>query len=347
MDEPSEIVARTALEKRPQVVTDAEHDERVTAAFRKVFESREFVSVPMVAKGTVLGVILADHLYSGRHITEDHVRLLNLFAGQAALAIQNADTYAELQMRLAELRSAQDKVVHGEKLAAVGKMAAHVAHEIRNPLATMGGFARAILKRPDSAERVAKNARIIAEEATRLENMLKGVMDFARPVAPVFRVGDLNATAKKALRLHAEALAAKNVHADLDLDDSLPDLSFDENQIAQVLDNLIRNAADSMPQGGALGLRTRREGDEACVQVTDTGMGIPPEVRERMFSPFFTTKRSGTGLGLAVCQKIMDDHGGRIEVRSKFGAGATFVIYLPLRRVAPAASAPTAVAPPP
>ena len=332
LDDPTEIVARTALEMKTQVVLDAEHDERVTSAFRQVFGSKEFVSVPMIAQGAVVGVILADNLYSGRTITDDHVKLLTLFAAQAAQAIENANTYAELEKKVLELRKAQDKVVHSEKLAAVGKMAAHVAHEIRNPLSTIGGFARAVLKRPDNLERVNKNVKIIAEEATRLENMLKGVMDFSRPTMPVLKVGDLNATAEKAFRTHAEMLGTRHIHSDLDLDRSLPEVVFDENQILQVVHNLIRNAADSMPQGGGLTLQTSRTVDMAVLSITDTGSGIPEDMRERIFSPFVTTKPDGTGLGLAVTKKIVDDHGGRIEVDSSVGKGTTFRINLPLRR---------------
>ena len=334
LDDPSEIIVRTALEKRPQVVTDAANDERVTDRFRKRFGAQEFVAVPLIAKGVVVGVILADNLYSGRPITEDHVKLLSLFAAQAALAIENADTYAELQMRVSQLHSAQDKIVHAEKLAAVGKMAAHVAHEIRNPLATIGGFARSILKHPENVERVKRNVHVIAEESTRLESMLKGVMDFSRPSPPVLKTADLNAVAEKTFRTHVERLGASNIHADLDLDHSLPEIPFDENQIVQVLTNLIRNAGDSMPNGGALTLRTKRQGEQALLQVMDTGSGIPPEVMERLFSPFFTTKSSGTGLGLAVTRKIVDDHGGRIDIKSQVGQGTTFSVYLPLQRPA-------------
>ncbi|MCW8131538.1 MAG: PAS domain-containing protein, partial [Planctomycetota bacterium] len=332
LDDPSEIISRTALEKKAQVVTEAGRDGRVSDKFRQCFGSQEFVSVPMIAKGHVVGVILADNLYSGRTITDDHVKLLTLFAAQAALAIENAETYAELQMKVEELRKAQDKVVHAEKLAAVGKMAAHVAHEIRNPLSTIGGFARAILKRPENVERVNKNAKIIAEESTRLENMLKGVMDFSRPSLPVLKVGDLNAVAEKAFRTNTELLGTRHIHSDLDLDRSLPEVSFDEGQMLQVLHNLIRNAADSMPNGGGLTVKTWRDSDTAVLAISDTGSGIPADVRDRLFSPFITTKPDGTGLGLAVTKKIVDDHGGRIDFTSVEGKGTTFFIYLPLRR---------------
>ena len=333
MDGPEEIVARTALEKKAQLVGDSSRDPRVTEDFRKRFGAPSFVTVPLVStKGLVVGVILADNVYSGRPITEEHVNMLTLFASQAALAIENADTFAELQASMGQLRAAHEKILHGEQLATVGRMAAHVAHEIRNPLATIGGFARAILKRPDNQERVVRNARIIAEESARLERMLKGVMDFSRPSNPVLKNGDLNSVTEKALRTHAEFLAQHGVQADLDLDPSMPEVPFDESQILQVISNLLRNATESMPKGGALALRTSRQGDVAVLTIRDTGTGIPKNLQERVFSPFFTTKSDGTGLGLAVTKKIVDDHGGRIECASLEGRGSTFTIYLPLHR---------------
>ena len=329
MDDPSEIIVRTALEKKEQVVTDAARDPRITSRFRQTFGCQEFVAVPLIVKGSVVGVILADNLYSGRAITDDHVKLLMLFASQAALAIENAETYMELQQSLDSLRRAQQEIVHTAKLATIGKMAAHVAHEIRNPLSTIGGFARAIQKKPDQVDRVAKNAKIIAEESTRLENMLKGVMDFSRPSAPVPKLADFNATVEAAFRTQSEILSSRNVHSNLDLDRSIPEIHFDENQMLQVLHNMIRNAAESMPQGGALNLKTGREGDLIYLLISDSGSGIAAPILDRLFDPFFTTKPDGTGLGLAVSKKILDDHGGRIEVQSQVGKGTTFKILLP------------------
>jgi len=329
LDDSSEIVVRTALEKKEQVVTDSAHDPRVTPRFRQTFGSAEFVSVPLIVKGAVVGAILADNLYSGRGIKDEHVKLMTLFASQAALAIENAETYADLQKSLERLRQAQNQLVQGEKLATVGKMAAHVAHEIRNPLSTIGGFAKTILRRPDNLERVKKSAAIIGEETTRLENLLKGVMDFSRPSAPVLKQGDFNAVVEKAFRTQVDFLAARGIQSHLDLDRSIPEIHFDENQMMQILHNLIRNAADSMRQGGALGLKTGRTDDHVCLAISDTGTGIPSEILDRLFDPFFTTKPDGTGLGLAVSKKIIEDHGGKIEVQSTVGKGTTFTISFP------------------
>ena len=329
LDDSSEIVVRTALEKKEQVVTDAHHDPRVTQRFRQIFGSAEFVSVPLIVKGAVVGVILSDNLYSGRGIKDEHVKLMMLFASQAALAIENAETYADLQKSLERLRQAQNQLVQGEKLATVGKMAAHVAHEIRNPLSTIGGFCKTILRRPDNVERVKKSASIIAEETTRLENLLKGVMDFSRPSAPVLKQSDLNAVVEKAFGTQVEYLAARNIQASLDLDRSIPEIFFDENQVMQILHNLIRNAAESMQQGGTLNLKTGRADDHVVLSISDTGTGIPSEILDRLFDPFFTTKPDGTGLGLAVSKKIIEDHGGKIEVQSTVGKGTTFILSFP------------------
>lgn len=339
LDDPSEIVVRTAIEKKVQLVTDAAKDQRVTQRFRQMFGCQEFVSAPLIAKNSVVGVILADNLYSGRAITDDHVKLLTLFASRAALAIENAETYAELQKSMDRLRQAQKEIVHSEKLAMIGKMAAHVAHEIRNPLSTIGGFARAILRKPDNVERVVKNAKVIFEESSRLETMLKGVMDFSRPSAPQPRMTDFNMVVEKAFRTQAEILSSRNIHSSLDLDRSIPEIALDDNQFLQMLHNMIRNAADSMPHGGALSLKTGREGEMVYLTIADSGSGIPPEILEQIFDPFFTTKPDGTGLGLAVSKKIVDDHGGRVEVQSQVGKGTTFKILLP---IAAAAAAPTA-----
>jgi hypothetical protein len=290
-------------------------------------------------KNSVVGVILADNMYSGRPITDDHVKLLSLFASRAALAIENAETYQELQKALDRERQARMEIVHGEKLATIGKMAAHVAHEIRNPLSNIGGFARSIMRTPESFERVVKNAKIIVEEASRLENMLQGVMDFVRPTAPQRRQIDFNSVAERVFRTLAEHLSSRNIHSSLDLDRSIPEVNIDENQVTQVLHNLIRNAADSMPHGGALGIKTGRDGDLVFLTITDSGAGIPPDVLEQIFEPFYTTKPDGTGLGLAVSKKIIDDHGGRIEVQSQVGKGTTFRILLPVSMPAAPAGA--------
>ena len=155
-------------------------------------------------------------------------------------------------------------------------------------------------------------------------------MDFSRPSAPVPKLNELNAVVEKACRMLSEKFSQHNIQSTLDLDRSVPEVPFDENQILQVLHNILRNAGDAMPKGGKVNVKTGREKDSAYVTVSDSGAGIEPDILERLFDPFITTKPDGTGLGLAVSKKIVDDHGGRIEVKTELGKGSRFTVYLPI-----------------
>jgi len=324
-----ETVVRTAIERRPILVRNAAEDERVSEPWLHTFGANEFVSVPLMAKGEVNAVLVADNLYSGRPITDEHVALLQLFANQAALAIENAAAYQELTASLGELRRTTDQLVQAENLAAIGRMAAHVAHEIRNPLVTIGGFARGVLKHPENAERAAKSASIICEEVARLESILANVMDFTKPAAPVFAHRPLNRLVSTLLDAMRREIEAQGVRLKVELDPTLGEIEMDAGQVRQVVLNLVRNAVESMSGGGTLTVRTARNEHGAELTVRDTGRGIEPGVLEDIFSPFFTTKSDGTGLGLAVTQKIVTDHGGSIHVASEPDKGTAFTIALP------------------
>jgi signal transduction histidine kinase len=277
-------------------------------------------------------VILADNIYSGRPITEEHTEILSMFANQAGLAIENANTYAELLDKMARLRSAQARMLHAENLATIGRMAAHVAHEIRNPLTTIGGFARSILKHPERPDRIQSSAEVIVEEVKRLESILSQVMDFSRPARPEFAPCDLGEMLKKTVAEQNQAMQGRGVALDLEIEPNVPVVQADGEKLKQVIINLVRNAAEAMTGGGAVELALRRAEGGVRIDVTDTGPGIAPKVLEKIFSPFFTTKPDGTGLGLALSRKIVEDHGGKLLVRSEVGRGSTFTIDLPMER---------------
>jgi len=330
LDAEDEILVRTVLEREPVLVTDAAADPRVSAEFRAAFEAKEFAVVPMLAKDEIIGVILADNIYSGRPVTDSHVELLMMFAQQAAMVIDSVAAYQELQEKIATIREQAEQIVRSEKLATIGRMAAHVAHEIRNPLVTIGGFARAIYRHPERVERSRSNAWIIAEEVTRLEEMLAGVMDFTKPAKPTLIPLIMNYVVATTLDSCEEMLSERRVSIETELDPEPPQVVADEKQMHQVLLNLVNNAVESMPEGGSLVVTSEHEEDWVRVKIRDTGLGIPDEIIPRLFSPFFTTKTEGTGLGLAVTQKIVEDHGGRIEVASAVGTGTVFTVWLPV-----------------
>lgn len=314
--------------------------------FLEALELQDFIAVPLVAKGKLIGLIIADNLYgTTQPIHNELVVQLELFARQAALAIEKADAYerleeekAKLEKAYSELKETHLRLVHSERLATVGKMAAHVAHEIRNPLVTIGGFARSLFKKAHDNEATEKIAGIIAEETMRLEKILANVLNFTRLPKPTFQPADLNKIASEACALlHDEALRQR-IRLEL-RQTPLPTMMLDISQINQAMLNLMRNSmqsigeprSDDLKERGTITIATSvcMQG-RVCLEVRDTGAGIPPDVLENMFNPFFTTKPQGIGLGLAITRQIINEHGGQIEVTSTLGRGTTFFIYLPI-----------------
>jgi len=243
----------------------------------------------------------------------------------------------ELEKSLCHLEKAQKKLVETTKLAALGRMTADVAHEIRNPLVSIGGFARRLngALYPDAPEK--RYARIIVEEVERLEKILRDLLLFSKSPVREFRVIEIPPLVEKSLEIFLDDLEKKEIRTVREYSDSLPVVSGDEQQLEQVFVNVIGNAVQAMSRGGVLTLRIRpasRDGRTMLsVGIQDTGPGIPDEIRERIFDPFFTTKEigEGTGLGLSVSRRIVEEHQGKIEVESGEGEGSLFIIFLPGR----------------
>ena len=325
-----ETVVRCMREKIPLTIKDAHNDPRVTAEFRNALGLKEFVCVPLMVKSEVTGVIVADNLYTGEPITEEHAHILSMFAKSAALAIDNAETYKELEDKIRQLTETREKLLRSERLAAIGEMAAYVAHEIRNPLTTIGGFARSIERLGANNEKISTSSKIIVQEVQRLEKILNSIRDFSKPEEPQKTKTQINKLMEDTLELTAGYLKEIGITVYKELGYDLPEVLVDPGQMKQVFLNLVKNAAESMPKGGTLNVRTCVENGSIKIDFADTGEGIPTEMTEKIFVPFFTTKSYGTGVGLALSQKIVDDHEGKLSVFSETGRGSIFSIRLPL-----------------
>lgn len=296
---------------------------------------------PLIAKDRFIGVVFADNLYSNAAIEADDVQLLDTLAQQAALTIDNALTYQALQ-------SAQRELVSAERLVAVGEMAARVSHEIRNPLATIGGFGHSILKKPNDENAVTRKARVIVSEVARLEELLTDLLDMAR-TRPLQREPEsINEIVEHAILLAEADIRSYNVQVESGFAPDLPMMCLDRARLLQALLNTIRNGAQAMTDGGTLRIETRLVQSDADadktdaskiaeietveIKVSDSGCGIPSRALKQVFDPFFSTKVTGSGLGLPVTRRIIEDHGGRIEVNSREGEGTTFIFALPVIR---------------
>ncbi|MCU0579443.1 MAG: ATP-binding protein [Desulfobacterota bacterium] len=250
--------------------------------------------------------------------------------GAIFLALHWSSTLQEeVKRKTAALEAAQKKLLHAERLTAVGQGVVRVSHEIKNPLMVIGGFARQVARKIQGDEASVKKLDLIVTEVQRLEKLLTEVRDFTRVREPVLQQEDINRVVRQVIELMEPALTAASIRLTLELAPDPGPCRFDPDQIKQVLINLVKNAVEAMPQGGGITLRTR--GDTRCifVEVEDTGPGIPQEHLSEIFNAFFTTKEKGTGLGLAVSLKILNDHNGELLVSSREGEGSVFSIRLP------------------
>jgi two-component system, NtrC family, sensor histidine kinase HydH len=235
----------------------------------------------------------------------------------------------EVDEKTEELRQSHERLLRSERFAAVGEAAAYVSHEIKNPLMVIGGFARQLVRNPEVPQTAGAKLRIISDEVRRLENFLGELRDFTRPAVPTKVAGNLNALVQEVATMMQETAKEMNIQLVTNLAANVPDVSFDPNQMKQVLINLIKNALEAIDGGGEITLSTSFQDAQINLSVQDNGKGIDPEIIPDIFNPFFTTKKTGTGLGLAVINKIVEDHHGTINVRSTQGQGTTFTIHLP------------------
>mgnify|MGYP000309576346 CR=1 FL=1 len=291
----------------------------VESRHKNAFTSIDLLTLESMA-GILAGVITAAEQYQRLQTTIRQLRI----------------TQEELQARVEAQRLAESRLVQAAKLAAVGEMAAGIAHELNNPLTTVTGFVDLILQDlpPDDARR--PDLEMVLREAHRARSVVRRLLDFSRQSESVRDRIDLNETINETISLMRHLIHTSGVQLHIRLDDSLPWVSADKNQLKQVFVNLFHNALQAMPQGGQMIVETflSERGGRTWVAaaVSDTGVGIPPQDQERIFEPFFTTKsdRGGTGLGLSVTYGIVTNHGGTIEVESQPEKGSRFIVYLPV-----------------
>lgn len=253
-----------------------------------------------------------------------------------------------VQQKSSELEAATKGLIHSEKMASLGRLAATVAHEVNNPLFGMLTYARLALKdlgRPELDEktraRMEENLRIIERESKRCGDLMKNLLAFSRQTPPQRTQVQLNTIIERAAKLVAHQMALSRIQLEAKLDAGLPEISGDPGQLQQVVIVLLVNATEAIGEEGRVTVSTRREGGSVVLAVADDGPGIPAELEQQIFEPFFSTKEDQhrTGLGLAVARGIVERHGGTIAVLTEAGKGAEFTITLPIEMPVEAAHA--------
>jgi signal transduction histidine kinase len=336
------VVARSVFEKQPFIIPDASKDPRVNPVLKKEFNLHSLVIIPLLAKEKPMGAIAADFVEPNKNITKEDLDSLMAFAQQAGLAIHNAFMYQELktfsrqmeekiQKTTADLKKAEAQLVRSEKLAALGQLAAGIAHEIRNPLTSINILIHSLMENLPAKISYREDLKVIEEEILRINEIVDQFLRFARPASPLFEKTDLLPIFEETLQLLRPQIERGKITVKKEFE-SLPLITVDKEQIKQVILNLLMNAIQAMPEGGELIITGRFSKDGYWVElaIQDSGLGIPPEDMDKLFDPFFSTKEGGMGLGLSIAHRIIDQHHGKIEVESHPGNGTLFTISLPV-----------------
>ena len=285
---------------------------------------------------TVLVALISHRI--GKNITEPIKDLVG-FTEQVAEGnldeqcdVQTHDEIGDLteafNQMTAELKQSRDKLIQAERLATAGKMSASFAHEIRNPLSSMRMLSQMLIQRPETSDEQRQSLQYILEEIERIDNIVKGLMDFAGPTKLNLKQQTIAPVIQSVLTLMEANLTHHQIELSLNLASDLPEFHFDTDKIKQAFMNVVLNAMEAMPQGGTLNVSTFHQDQQVCIKVIDTGTGISDEDIEHLFEPFFTRKAKGTGLGLANVKRIVEEHGGLVEIESVIGEGTTVSLML-------------------
>jgi signal transduction histidine kinase len=297
--------------------------------------SWSFIHIPLRVRGEGLGFFVLYCPKAKGDFTFGELESLDVLAGHAAVAMENARLYTDLERAHQKLKESQHQLLLSARQAAVGELAGGVAHEVNNPLQIILSRVQLMLIQHPESGRLHDGLRLIEHNVKRISRIIQALLGFARNNSQDQGWGpyDLAQAVHQACTLVRHQLSTHLIEVQIDCPADLPRLQGSVGELEQVFLNLILNAQNAMPRGGRLHIEVRREGEAVVLRFADTGVGIPPENLDRIFEPFFTTRSSqgGTGLGLAVSQRIVENHGGTLTVESPPGQGAIFTIRLPLQ----------------
>ncbi len=341
----SGIAGWVMRERKTALVSDAHRDPRFCENVDEMtgLTTRSVVAVPLMFKGAVWGVVEAINK-SGAVFTDRDCEVLEALTSSAAIAIENARLYEAEREQFRRLQHSQAQLVQSEKMAALGRLVASIAHEINNPLQAVQNsldLTREELEGGMRRDKLTRYVGMAGNEIDRLTTIVRRMRDFYRPARDGMTTTDVHAVLKDVLELTGKQLQHSNIRVEREWAADLPPIRANPDYLKQVFLNLVLNAIDAMEaQGGTLRVYTALDHMQpaqgnamlpaVCIEFNDTGEGIAPHDLPNLFEPFFTTKATGTGLGLSICYEIVQAHNGQITVESHPEAGTTFRILLPV-----------------
>jgi hypothetical protein len=311
----------------------SEGEDELAALFSHFFSSREYACIPLSGREGLIGaLILTDNTEA---LLPPRLAEAEAYARHAEVAIDNVLLLRRLESDNEELRGIEARTQQDGTMALLGELVASIAHDLKNPMIAIGGFAHR-LERLIDGEKARLYVETIKREARRLEEIVGGILSFSRKQMICYDSCQLPEVINALLINEEQSLAQANIQVEVKAEAGLPVIFGDAVRLSQLFTNLIQNAAQAMPKGGELTLRlktVRLHGDRAIqIDVEDSGAGIPEEVLASIFKPFFTTRTEGTGLGLAICARIVEQHQGKIKALNSPTGGAIFRVTLPVQR---------------
>jgi len=298
------------------------------------FRTKSAICVPLMLRSRPMGALQVINKKSGEPFNRSDREILFAIAQHVSIAMENARLYRRLEERFEnttqELRITQEKLIRTERLASMSNLVQGVAHEIRNPVTTIGGFARRIKKELSDNRKLEKYVDIILDETVRLENIVKRVHDFTETQSYSPTLEKIEPIVEEVLNAAKPFANQLGVRIIKEIAPELPPARLDFSQITVALANIVENALEAMPQGGTLTLKALREDHSLVITIRDTGCGVPKEQLTAIYDPFVTLKSKGIGLGLTLVHQVISNHHGDIRLTSEVQKGTVVTIRLPL-----------------
>lgn len=326
-------VAQTA---RAVVSQDVSKDKRFSSKYdeKTGFKTKSVICVPLISKDEPIGVLQVINKKGGQPFTNSDFKLLTGMAQQVAIAMENAKLYQRLKEDFAlttrELKMTQEKLIRSERLTAMGHLVQGVAHEIRNPIMTIGGFVERLKKELGPEDKLQEYADVIMEETSRLEKLVEQVSDFMSVQSASLSSDLLPPVAQEVIKRFTPLAKKQGVQIVTEVDENIPPLEIDAPQLTIALSHVVENALESMPKGGTLSLEILPSNSNVLITISDTGSGISADQLDAVYDPFVTSKPRGAGLGLTMVHRIVMNHRGEIKISSQLDKGTIVIIRLPV-----------------
>ena len=329
------VAGWVAQTEKPLICADPYRDARFSQQFdaESGFPTRSILCVPLKSKDRLMGVLEVLNKKDGGGFTDSDLEILTMLGNMIGPALENAQLYTRLKEKLIltreELKGVEEKLLQSERLAALGKLSQGVAHEVRNPVMIIGGFAHRLQKHLSASDPGREMITPILQQVHRLEQMVAEIEAFTVLIELDLKPQDLAGVVDRVLSACAGALQQRRVALERRIPPDLPRIPLDERLMDQALHHLIDNAVEAMPNGGCLSLSVTPEPKGLRLILRDTGVGISPEDMPYVFDPFFSSKPDGTGMGLTKVHQVISDHRGEIQINSTPGLGTEVNIWLP------------------